>query len=283
MQKSINWFFIAILTLTLSACFGLPAARPAAGSIEIAAPRSSSRKHVLVFIPGLNTKNSAFEAMARELAKRGYPAAILDLEGHADTSSADELIIRLHKELGDLHIKFPDSSFVLAGYSLGALIATNYAAAYEPQFVSALILLAPAQGMHLRNYLFYPATWLDWTGLGLRSFAPEKHRAASVTSLKSYANLFELHHRAYRLKSHYLQEIPGLLVVSKDDELISSARSHAWLERNSLSKWKFHELKEIQQGSEAPRHLIIHPDGIGDAAWESLLKLIEDFLMKIRN
>lgn len=240
-------------------------------------PKSDSKRSkrpLVVLVPGLNAHPHSMDLLAQNLESSGYPSVVIPIEKRQEGESRNSLVDNLREGVEAFVDGEKDTEVVLFGFSLGALVAAEYVLQDNPSFVTKILLAAPAQGMRLRNFVIRPLTWLYWTGLGIRSFAPTTHRSRAFTPLRTYNALFELYSDHYQLNSKKLQERQGAVILVQDDELISTRRTLSWLERNLLTHWKVYELRTKEAGSLAPRHLIVHPDGIGEQAWKQLVDLV---------
>lgn len=110
----------------------------------------------LVFVPGARVDPRAYANVLRPLAKAGYLVAVLKEpfgiafldQGHAGT------VIRLHPEIG---------TWVVAGHSLGGVVAASYADAH------AQVGTAKVAGLAL--YASYPSGRLERTDLRVTSIS----------------------------------------------------------------------------------------------------------------
>ncbi|MGH1367849.1 MAG: alpha/beta fold hydrolase [Maritimibacter sp.] len=153
-------------------------------------PRSD---RVIVLIHGLTTPSWVFDGLTRGLAMMGFQILTYDLYGRGwsdrprGTQDMAFHLSQLSALLSDQEVEAP---VTLMGYSMGGMIATQFAARH-PEFVEALILLAPA-GIDItppRTLAFCAkagpiGTWF-WGligGFGLALSARGERKPASVIS-----------------------------------------------------------------------------------------------------
>ncbi|WP_024801866.1 alpha/beta fold hydrolase [Nocardia sp. BMG51109] len=106
---------------------------------------------VIVIIPGLGVPGAYYEDFARELAGRGFDAAIGELRGNGDSrpkpspTSAygyQELVsVDFPAMFEVVRERFPDSTPILLGHSMGGQLGTMYAARVRGR-LGGLILVA---------------------------------------------------------------------------------------------------------------------------------------------
>ena len=98
---------------------------------------------LVICVPGMGDLRSIYRFLSRELIGAGYRVATMDLRGHGDSDATFEAyddvaagtdLIALAKDLG--------GPSVLVGNSMSAGAAV-WAAAEEPELVSALVLIGP--------------------------------------------------------------------------------------------------------------------------------------------
>lgn len=148
---------------------------------------------VLVLVHGLTTPSWVFSGLIRGLAMMGYYILTYDLYGRGlsdrprGRQDVDFHLRQLIELMNEEEIEAPVS---LLGYSMGGVIATEFAARH-PDWVESLILLAPA-GVEIKAPALMRfcakagpfGTWL-WSligGLGIQLGARGEQKPASVIS-----------------------------------------------------------------------------------------------------
>jgi pimeloyl-ACP methyl ester carboxylesterase len=110
------------------------------------APAQNSQPVHLLFIPGALVDPDAYAPLAHFLAESGYPAIILRLPYRLASTDAQRnaVVLRAHH----LMAATPGVRWVVAGHSLGGVIAARVARDY-PQDFAALLLLGTS---HPRDF-----------------------------------------------------------------------------------------------------------------------------------
>lgn len=130
---------------------------------------------VLVFFPGSLVDPRAYAPLARAVAAAGHPVLLVELPRRGALGGAESpaLAARLESALASV-----DGPVVLAGHSLGAVVACRIAAGSLPR-LAGLVLIGTS---HPRDYdlsgLTVPVTKLAGTRDGLASPAEVKQNAA---------------------------------------------------------------------------------------------------------
>lgn len=100
----------------------------------------------IVLLHGFVADKTYWKKLQPRLTRAGYRVVTLDLLGfgvakkrQASDYNYDEHIAHIHEQIETLHLKEP---FVLAGHSMGALLATRYTQKY-PDNIKQLFLLHP--------------------------------------------------------------------------------------------------------------------------------------------
>lgn len=148
---------------------------------------------ILILIHGLTTPSWVFSGLVRGLAMMGFYILTYDLYGRGLSDRArgrQDLDFHLRQLIELMNEEEIEAPVSLLGYSMGGVIATEFAARH-PDWVESLILLAPA-GVEIKapGLLRFCAkagplgTWL-WSligGLGIRLGARGEQKPASVIS-----------------------------------------------------------------------------------------------------
>lgn len=100
---------------------------------------------VLLIVHGILDHGAAWDAVARSLAARGYRVVAPDLRGHGRSThlatSASYHLMDFVADIDALSSRF-QSPHMLVGHSMGAAVATAYAAA-RPSRITTLVLIEP--------------------------------------------------------------------------------------------------------------------------------------------
>ena len=117
---------------------------------EWAPTKRVAGKPVILFIHGIGMHGEPYASIAGGFTARGLVLVVPDLRGHGRSEGKREelaapqvLRADLGAVIGHVNRRYPDASIVLAGESMGGLLAADYAWRGERR-VAGLALLAPA-------------------------------------------------------------------------------------------------------------------------------------------
>lgn len=127
----------------------------------------------IALIHGLGEHSGRYEHVGRYFADRGYFVTAIDLRGHGQSQGQRGHIDRFQNYLNDVkslidHAKaqYPRAPLVLAGHSMGGLIALVYALKYPDGLTSVV-----ASGPGLRGRVHVPG-WKSALGKAMSSLYP---------------------------------------------------------------------------------------------------------------
>jgi alpha-beta hydrolase superfamily lysophospholipase len=119
-----------------------------------APPDSKPEKPVVLFIHGIGFHGEPYGSVASGFTCQGITLAVPDLRGHGRSEGESGELAAPHvlradigAELEFLRQRHPKAPLVLAGESMGGLVAADYAWRGE-QRLAGLVLLVPAFGVH---------------------------------------------------------------------------------------------------------------------------------------
>jgi hypothetical protein len=76
-----------------------------------------------------------------------------------------------------------------------------------------------------------------------------------------------------------LQTIPTLVLMSAEDELISSSLLKTWIDEKHLERtWQIEEVHPLSHDPDLYEHLIIDEESMGVQSWHKLVEGIAAFL-----
>lgn len=138
-------------------------------------PAHDDAMPALVFFPGSLVDPVAYAPLARAVARAGYPAYIIELprRGAFGGATSAALHSRLSRVLADVHTARPEVArrWVVAGHSLGAVVASNVAAA-TPDGLHGVVLIGSSHPRDVDlSALSLPVTKIVGTRDGLASKA----------------------------------------------------------------------------------------------------------------
>lgn len=186
-----------------------------------------ARGPVAVCVHGLTTPSFVWRGLARGLALMGYRVLIYDLygRGYSDRPGGkqDETFFlgQLDELLSDQGVQ---DDITLIGYSMGAAIATSFAA-QNPSKVRQLILLAPAGIVIARSrfmrFLINTPFVGDWLMLALfpflHRFGTEKERKLP-SSVENIVDLQQAELKTHGFVPAVLSSMRGMLATNQEEE-----------------------------------------------------------------
>jgi len=241
---------------------------------------------IVVVAHGLNLKPSAMDDLCTALNMRGFHTYRVSLTGH-DTRHEDvfpasrwsEDFAASYRSAQSMDLTLP--TYIVA-FSAGGLVATHFLDSMpaEVKPPHKMVLLAPALALRLLPRSAYLLTWVWPLKLAVRNLAPESYRRLDYTPLFWYRNTIELYDETREL-AHVdrLQKIPTLILLSRDDELISRTILSEWLEHNHLVKtWRVEQVRPEPKTGNLYQHLIIDENSLGETQWRDTTARIAAFL-----
>ena len=127
-------------------------------------------KPAILFVHGAANNHSVWHLPARHFAHHGFSVAAIDLPGHGRSAGeTPESIDAMGAWLGRARDALELDRAVLAGHSMGALIALSAAAA-EPERTEKLILLGPSTAMPVHDDLLDAARCNDHKAIDLITY-----------------------------------------------------------------------------------------------------------------
>lgn len=208
-------------------------------------------KPTVVFLHGLSSNHTTWNAMAVGLKKYRLNFLLPDLRGHGYSDKTKKRSLYKFsvfiEDLEKIIEKEKISRVILVGYSFGGFIALGYAIKY-PVSVASLILIStnhvnPFRYRHI-NFLtwptYYAVSFLAWLLLWQKRkqyyyyrHNPEVIKGYWPSTLSGFAtmpisvNLWMLAEIAYLDFSHDIEKItcPTLIIKSKSDPFVSLAEA----------------------------------------------------------
>lgn len=248
-------------------------------------PATIPVKAVALVIHGLNLKPEKMDALSQSLADSGVEVLRLALSGHGfgrfdEVTSQSWLqqsragYLAAAKKAQNLGVPL----FFL-GYSLGGLLGevllTGGIASTTAHF-DRVVLLAPAIAVRPVTSLVKMLFPLG-KGFTVPSADSPDYRAHAGTPMAAYEALFQLV-AVLRRSGYRGANVPTLLFVRKDDELVSLHGIEKTVRDRFLTKWSV-ILVPNNASRSFPRHLIIDSESLGRAEWLTMRTKILSFLL----
>jgi alpha-beta hydrolase superfamily lysophospholipase len=221
------------------------------------------------------------------LGELGLHSYRITLTGHNEpnTEVFDETVWvdDVTKAYKEVRAEFPNLPTYVVGYSLGGLLVTHAldGLSMDP-LPHGLVLLAPAISLRpplalLAEVGLPPA--LSWS---VPNIAPDLYRRYPITPLFWYSNTLTLSDATQMLQhSQRLKEIPTLIALNPDDELISESGTTEWIILNNLApEWTTLTIHKDTEGQHLPEHVIVDERSLGTVEWQQMRGTIREFITR---
>lgn len=244
-------------------------------------------RFVAVVAHGLNLRPSRMKDVSQALQALGGEVIQVGLPGHRGFGP-DEATEPYVAWVGHLKAALcaankiaRDKSIplVFVGFSLGgALYLDILGQQADPAFkVDAMVLFAPAISLRFYTYLI-KAFYIFGDDYYLNSRSPEGYRFSAGAKMKHYKSLFRtIDNVHFRASASY--NIPTLVIVDPDDELVSARGIRKFISQNQLDQWQVREVSNAESTlKDKLHHLVIGEEALGTATWRQVRR---DFLVHI--
>ena len=245
---------------------------------------------VALVIHGLNGRPDKMESIIAKLTTAGIDCLNLSLRGHGENFSKLDNIDTAEARMQAFksvsyqlwrseifqayqHVKIKGDRYrtcvYLVGFSMGGLLGVDLFTSNPYVTFDKMILYAPALKMHKRNFLL--KTVSPFPGLVVPSFAPDAYLANEGTPVAAYNALFEaVEHLEENLDPKKIN-IPTIVFIDKQDELISFSGLNTMIMEQELDRWKLHPVKKDPTATEREmHHLIIDGASVGKQTWKEI-------------
>ena len=248
--------------------------------------REKPRAFVLL-AHGLNLKPSRMRPLAETAChdENRYSCRILSLPGHEEFGSSrmrqvtanswKQRILEEVEQIERLALEHQVPAYFI-GYSLGGLVGEWAISQQANSVFDKVVLIAPAIATHSYTKI---ASYLPMTGnMMLPSKNHPDYRANKGTSIAAYRAMFRImgEFRESRLRG---VDIPTLVFLNPEDELVSHRRLIRWIDDSRLSHWRVLFVRDLKPSIRPNyQHLMIDQASMGAEAWEELSTAIREFL-----
>ena len=156
------------------------------------------------------------------------------------------------------------------GFSMGGLLGVDLLASNPGVRFEKMVLFAPAVKMHQRNSLLKILS--PFPRLVIPSMAHKSYLANDGTPVAAYNALFEMYaHLENNLNPDKIN-IPTIVFIDKEDELISFSGLQDMIRDQNLDQWKIHPVKKDKTASKIKmHHLIIDEASVGKKMWQEIV------------
>jgi len=240
------------------------------------APGASTDRFLIIH--GLNLRPEKMQDLAAVLGASA--STILTLKGHHHypdflTATPQQWLQQINRAYCQL--KNLNNKVYFLGFSVGAAYGLLFQHFYPMKKPFAkMVLLAPA--IVGRGYISLLKLLSWWTTLGIPSRSLAAYRAHKSTPMNAYNNTFRAMDilRTAHLTS---SQVPTLVFLETQDELIDFTASKAWIAAGQLDLWRVVPLerKELPLPGQF-HHLMIDSKSLGQFHWHWMKSLIVEFL-----
>ena len=260
---------------------------------------ASTLNGVALIIHGLNCRPDKMESIIAELTEVGIECLNLSLRGHGENyphhDSADDASARMEAFKSVTYPMWKTETYrayqrakrksnlsgaplFFIGFSMGGLLGVDLFASNPNVEFNKMVLFAPALKMHRRNSLLKILS--PFPRMVVPSFAHESYLANDGTPMAAYNALFEMHaHFENNLDPRI--NIPTIVFVDKQDELISFSGLYDMILDQNLDQWRILPVKKDEIGTEVKmHHLIIDEASVGRQMWQKMVKTTVTHLLR---
>lgn len=244
-------------------------------------------KGVFIVAHGLNTKPEKMDSLGKFLNSLGYEVYRFALPGHFGEISEMKTVTKEKwlnaalegYKLAQARAAELQQPLYYLGFSMGSLIGETLIANYpELKLPQKIIHLAPALGIRNRSHLV-KALGVFGSEFIVNSKSPEEYRAQKGVSIAAYRALFTLENELIENKNNIRVNIPTLIYINDDDQLISI---HGLRKFIALKEWTRSSLRPITDQKPSDNltfsHRIIDEYSLGEVAWKRITNEISAFL-----
>ena len=163
----------------------------------------------------------------------------------------------------------------LVGYSLGALLGAALLST-GPAF-ERMVLFAPALSLR-RWHSLLMAPFTPFPRLVLPSLAGSDFFANPGTPVAAYNVLMEAV-RGFEARDGAGLDIPTLVVIGRNDELVSCKGIETLIRSRGLRRWRIHRVRrDPGVPRRTPHHLVIDRASVGPRAWAAIGRAVSAHL-----
>ena len=258
---------------------------------------------VALVIHGLNNRPGKMESIIAEMNAFGIDCLNLSLSGHGEnysdlnhTESADARLETFKSVTYPLwkteayqayqrverRSKWHAVPLFFVGFSMGGLLGVDLLASNPSVKFDKMVLFAPAIKMHQRNSLLKILS--PFPSIVIPSMAHKSYLANDGTPIAAYNALFEMYaHLENNLNPEKIN-IPTIVFIDEEDELISFSGLQYMVRDQNLDQWKIHPVKKDKAATKIKmHHLIIDEASVGKIMWQEIVDVtITHFLGRNR-
>jgi esterase/lipase len=255
--------------------------------------RHTKLSGVALVIHGLNGRPDKMESVITALNASGIDCLNLSLSGHGDndsdlsqTDSADARLERFKSVTYRLWKTEAHQAYLcvekrskryaaplfFVGFSMGGLLGVDLLASNPRVKFDKMMLFAPAVKMHQRNRLLKILS--PFPRLVIPSIAHKSYLANDGTPIAAYNALFEMYVHLENNPNPGKINIPTIVFIDEEDELISFSGLQNMVRDQNLDRWKIHSVKKDKTATKIRmHHLIIDEASVGKNMWREMVDI----------
>lgn len=238
---------------------------------------------------GLNTHPQKMSDLATLAKKIGFNTTVGILSGHqqevkkeTDSLVSADIWRQEFKEQWNQSVsacKGESDERLFVAYSLGAVTGMSVFDQEDDGILlpTKMILISPALSLRKKTILIRALSWLPFGSLP--SVNHPDYRARPSTPFKHYDALFKIHDGWKKFQWKATSQIPTLMVLSPEDELVDSQSIEKILKVREQTAWRIHWLSN-ESSTLRPRyyHLIIDEQSQGKQQWDTFTDVAVRFV-----
>lgn len=276
---------ILVLLLMYLGCLSAPPVSFSQCRVEVSSV-SKPRGAALV-VHGLNLNPVKMSTLIEFLNSQNIVAYNVFLPGHDTGLSSEERLARFknvsfnlwQKDLEGVYRevrKYTEEEnlpLYYVGFSLGGVLGCNLLTR-EVSF-DKMILFSPALKVNRTSRLIQVFSPFD--AMTIPSSSPREYRANDKMAVAGYNALFDAIEELEQTSGDRLN-IPALLFIDREDELVSFQRTETFIEEKELDQWTLFPVVKDEGFKDIYHHLTIDPYTVGPGAWSEISRKMVLFL-----
>jgi alpha-beta hydrolase superfamily lysophospholipase len=248
---------------------------------------------VALVIHGLNCRPDKMGAIIAILNASGIDCLNLSLRGHGTNfSPIDDMSPDAARMVAFKSVSYPlwkaeaykayqiakrksalyGRPLFLIGFSMGGLLGVDLMVSNPNVRFDKIVLFAPALAMLQRNYLIQ--IFSPFPHLVIPSAGDPSYLANDGTPMAAYNALFDMLAHFENHLDPQAMNIPTVVFIDEEDELVSYASLKQMVENENLDQWKIHPVRKDETATEVNmHHLIIDAAAVGNAMWQEIVDI----------
>ncbi|MBU2511675.1 lysophospholipase [bacterium] len=253
---------------------------------------------LVLVVHGLNLKPDRMRGIISILMDDDLDVLLLSLQGHGSNFKKQEgksdAISRLNalkevsaeiwrSEMQAAHAALSRRADSLncpvyfVAYSLGGLLGCDLQLSFNHPVFAKMVLFAPALATHRIRVPFFRLFHL-FSRLVIPSLSPESYRSNRGTSVAAYLSLLNII-RAFKARASINLNIPTLVFIDRNDELVSLSKVNQLIADHQLDQWRVYPIERHPDQLRYPfYHLLIDEEATGSDLWAEIRQMMINHL-----